>query len=178
MMKNVFIETNAQKVLYFMAEHTHYEFTASQIRSGAKLSKSGVHYALQTLIAAGLISKQRKANFFLYSINNKDYLVKQFKVLKTLSALRKIIAALSPLCEEIILFGSASTGENTQESDIDLFAVSNTPAQELFNLLTNKKGGRRVQLIVKTTVSLIDMKAKDPEFYEQVHRGIVLWRKE
>jgi predicted nucleotidyltransferase len=75
---------------------------------------------------------------------------------------------------KIILYGSASRGENTKESDIDLFMVTNSPEQ-IRKIVEGNTVGKKIQLTLKTPLKYIEMEKTEPTFYREVERGIVLW---
>ncbi|KKR33003.1 MAG: hypothetical protein UT63_C0026G0011, partial [Candidatus Gottesmanbacteria bacterium GW2011_GWC2_39_8] len=97
-----------------------------------------------------------------------------FKVLKNILLLQPIIKKLEPLSKKIILYGSASRGEDSPNSDMDLFVLSKEP-QTTKNLLFSVKVKRKIQAIVKSPTELADLKEEEKIFYEEVNRGITLW---
>ncbi len=94
---------------------------------------------------------------------------------------QKVFMSLEPLLkkmrnksQKIILYGSSSRGENTKDSDIDLFVVTNS-LQEVEKIVRNSSKGKIIQLIVRTPLKYIEMEKTDPIFYAEIERGIVLW---
>ncbi|GAH53362.1 unnamed protein product, partial [marine sediment metagenome] len=69
---------------------------------------------------------------------------------------------------------SQSPGENTKDSDIDLFVVTNA-FQEIEKIIKNSSKGKIIQLIARTPLKYIEMEKTDPIFYAEIERGIVLW---
>jgi predicted nucleotidyltransferase len=51
------------------------------------------------------------------------------KVLKTVLSLSGLIRKIKKQTRKVILYGSTSRGEDTKDSDIDLFMVTNTPEE-------------------------------------------------
>jgi predicted nucleotidyltransferase len=94
-------------------------------------------------------------------------------VLNNVIDISSIIEELKELSDKIILFGSAKEGVNIKESDIDLFVITNSPEEVRKSVGENK----RIQLIVKKPLEFVELKSKEPEFYDEVSRGIVLWEK-
>lgn len=175
---NILIATNSQKVLNFFLDHPGKDFIEREIKKVTKLSKSGINYALKELVGVQAVYRNKKGKINLYSLDYKHPLVKQLKVLKTITYLQPLIRKLKTVSSKIILFGSASRGEDIPESDIDLFIFSNNKKEDIECEMNKLKLKRKVQLVVRTELGHTELKNRDPIFYEQVQRGIVVWEKE
>jgi len=174
MKKNIIVATNAQKILYFIIDHPIRDFLESEIQKATKISKSGVNYALRELITTDFLFRIKRGKTFFYTLNHKNLVVKQLKVIETINQLNSILEKLKPLTSKIILFGSSSRGENTADSDIDLLIISHNK-DIVLKQINKYKGKRKIQSIIYTNLSFIEKKKTDPIFYEQVNKGIVLW---
>ncbi|MFH1369119.1 MAG: nucleotidyltransferase domain-containing protein [Elusimicrobiota bacterium] len=172
----IFFFTNALKALKFLADAPEKEFTGSDVQDGTGLSRSGVYFALRDLEKQGLVSKHKKGRgkLNIYKLMNSNPAVKQYKVLKTVLSLEKLIEKLKPFMRKTVLFGSASRGEDTSTSDIDLFILCKdiNEAKKTVATFNSKK---KIQAVVKTQVEYSAMKGKDPVFSNEIDRGIVLW---
>lgn len=175
---NILIATNSQKVLNFFLDHPGKDFVEREIKKVTKLSKSGINYALKELVSVQAVYRDNKGKINFYSLNYKHPLVKQLKVLKTITYLQPLIRKLKAVSSKIILFGSASRGEDIPESDIDLFIFSNNKKEDIEYEMNKVKLKRKAQLVVRTELGHIELKNNDPVFYEQIQRGIILWEKE
>jgi len=174
-MENVFFKTNTQKVLNFLAKHPTKFLLASEIRKKLKLSRAGIHSALQELLKKGLVQRKQKGKAYVYQIKSEVTALKQVKVLDSIIKLQSLVKKLSPLVDKVILFGSCARGEDTEDSDIDLL------------IITHDKGGVKEKLkqftkfrlkpIIKTPVEFANLEKKDPSFYLEVVRGIILFEK-
>lgn len=173
-MRNTLFFTNAQKILAFMAGPLKPEYTERDILSGVKVSRPGVNLGLKELMDAGLVSRVKKGGTYFYTVEKQEPVIKQLKTVITVITLRDIIVKLRGLSEKVILFGSASRGENTGDSDIDLFVVSQN-IQAVEKIVSNEK--INIQLIVKTPVRYAEQEKKEPDFSREVERGIILWQK-
>jgi len=174
MQKNPLVATNAQKALHFLIGHPVKGLLEGEIQKATKLSKSGVNYALRDLVAANFLSRAKRGKAFFYTLNHKSIIVKQLKIIETLTQLNLLLKRLGPLTSKIILFGSSSRGENTLDSDIDLLIISRNKdlVLEQIKKINNK---RKIQSIIYSNLNFIEKKKTDPVFYEQVIKGIVLW---
>jgi len=172
--KTILIATNAQKVLHFLIEHPIRDFLECEIQKKTKISKAGVNLALRDLVTTDFLFRTKRGKTFFYTLNHKNLIVKQLKIIKTINYLNGLLKKLKPLASKIILFGSSSRGENTPDSDIDLLIISHNKGsvQEQIKILKSK---REIQPIICSNIEFLEKKKKDPIFYEQVNKGVVLW---
>jgi len=172
--KNIFCSTNSLKVLSFLAKKPGEEFISSEIQRATLISRAGAYLALQDLIKERLAIKSERGRFHLYSVNYDNPIVRQFKTLLNTLLLEPIIFKIRPLAVRIILFGSASRGEDTFSSDMDLFIISKDP-EKIKELFSSFKSERRIQPIILSPAELPDFKDKEKIFLEEIERGIILW---
>jgi predicted nucleotidyltransferase len=92
----------------------------------------------------------------------------------TTTELNPVINDLKNISEKIILFGSCSTGDDTAESDIDLFILSHDPTK-VKTYLNKKRTGRTIQAVVANAAELVKLKEHDKAFYQEINKGITLW---
>lgn len=166
--------SNAQRVFSFLVEDPRKEFLASEIQKAAGLSKAGVYRALDELVRRGLVKKQERGRFVLYSAVADDCVVRQFKVLKTVVSLKKLVQKLKAFSRKIVLFGSVARGEDYKDSDLDLLIVAKDP-EAAQKAVSNFKPGRKIQPVIKTSVQLSQMETSSQEFLNEINSGIVLW---
>ncbi len=175
MSTDIFGATNSLKILSFLAENAGREFLGSGIQKATKLSRAGIYIALRELTKKKLVSRTRTGKFLVYTVVYDDPVIKQFKVLRNVLLLGPVIAKLKPLAKKIILYGSASRGEDLPSSDIDLFVLSKDAgaAKDMLSAIRIK---RKIQAVVKSPSESADLKDKERVFYGEVDRGIVLWQ--
>lgn len=177
-MKNkILFYSNSQKVLNYILKFPVKDFTEREIQKAVKISTSGTNYALRDLERAGLISRGKRGKIYFYVLNHKHPVNKQLKVLQIIIEIEPILKKLENLSSKIILFGSSSRGENTANSDIDLFIVSHN-REEVENIIAKYHIKRKIQAVIRSNLTFNDMKQTDKEFYEQVVKGIVIWEKQ
>ncbi len=174
MSTDIFDSTNSLKILSFLGENAGREFLGSEIQKATKLSRAGVYIALRELIKQKLVSKKQRGKFLVYSVVYDNPVIKQFKVLRNVLLVESVIARLKPVTKKIILYGSASRGEDLPNSDIDLFALSkDTEAAK--EILSSVKIKRKIQAVIKSPSESADLREKEKVFYGEVDRGITLW---
>ncbi|MBI4982817.1 MAG: nucleotidyltransferase domain-containing protein [Candidatus Omnitrophica bacterium] len=171
---DIFGATNSLKVLSCLAENPGKEFLNSEIQKASLTSRAGAYFALKELVRQKLVSEQRRGRLIFYSIIHDDYAIKQFKILKSVLALRPLVLKLKPSSRKIILYGSYSRGENDPSSDIDLFILSRDP-EATKEAISSIKSKQKIQSVVKTAVELVSFKESEKVFMQEVERGIVLW---
>ena len=147
---------------------------SKEIQIATKTSKAGANFALNDLVKANLVNREQKGKTYLYTLNDKNQIVKQLKVLQNIINLMPLIKRMMRKTSKIILYGSVSRGENAEDSDIDLFVVTNL-TQEIERIVQSNEYDKKIQLIVRKPLKYIEMEKTDPNFYQEVERGIVLW---
>lgn len=94
---------------------------------------------------------------------------------------RKIVTAVSPV--KIILFGSQAYGQETDESDLDLLIIHNSPTsnrkvrQQIDKLLWGRRFG--VDLVVRRPQEVVQNVEDNNPFYTQniLTEGVVLYER-
>lgn len=175
-MEKILFATNIQKTVNFFIETGNDWYDRAIIEKKTGLSKAGVNLALKELRRHELIARQKKAGAFIYQLNSANILVKQLKVLKVLAKINVLANKLKPLSQKIILFGSASRGENMPDSDIDMFILTRNEA-EVRKIIKASRFSGKIQSIAKTASELELIKKNDLYFFNEIDRGITLWQK-
>src|SRR3989338_10792515 len=171
---DIFSATNSLKVLSCLAEHPGKELLGSQIRKFTGISRGGVYLALGELIRQKLVSTTKRGSYLSYSIIYNDSVIKQFKVLKNVLALRLLVSKLKVSSRKIILYGSYARGENDLSSDIDLFILSKDP-QTTKDAIASIKTKQKIQAVIKSSSEVASFKESEKVFIQEVERGILLW---
>ena len=139
----------------FFKEPTKHHYLL-EISRQINLAHTSVKKHLETLEELGIIIKSyetkagRKYPLFKANIDNNSY--KRYKKIYNFDSLNelatKIYEKISP--KSIVLFGSYSRGEDTEDSDIDLFVEC---SEEKINLAEyEKKLYRKIQLHFKKSL--------------------------
>ncbi|EMR75158.1 nucleotidyltransferase family protein [Thermoplasmatales archaeon SCGC AB-540-F20] len=76
--------------------------------------------------------------------------------------------------KKFILFGSCATGEDTNESDIDLFILTNEK-DIVIKYTNNRNFEREIQAVIVSAVEFMKLKEQDKAFYQEIKKGIILW---
>lgn len=172
---NLFISTAEQKILNFLAQNSGKSFFDKEVAQKTRLSRGATNKALRDLAKSGLFIKEKKGRMNFYQANINNPLVKEFKVLRNVIQLFPLVKKLKRVSEKIILFGSASRGENYKDSDIDLFVLTHN--KEEVKKIIRKSKRKLLQLIIKNPTEFVALEKRDPIFYQETTRGITLWEK-
>ena len=145
----------------------------SEVRYAIGVSKAGAHNALRDLAADHLIRVQKKGRLSLFHAAPDDALIRQVKVLINLLEIEDLIDSLKEQSHKIVMFGSAASGMDAEDSDIDLFVVSDTP-DLIRNLVEKYASERPVHHVIRKPLDYVASMKKDKIFYDEVSRGIIL----
>lgn len=162
-----------QKIIEFLSDYPEKEFYAQEIAKRVKCSKASVSGILKLLIERKIVSKKVKGYMKFYQINPKNSEVKRFKINLALAKINLVLPRLRKFSKRIVLFGSSSRGEQTSDSDVDLFILTNEK-NEAFSALKRIGVRMRLKAIVKTPSEWSEMEVKEPEFYQEIKNGIIL----
>jgi len=178
--ENIFEKTNLTSLsidlLKFLARNPNKEFYITELAKLADISIGGSYAALKKLYKIHLIDKRKSGRNSYYRINEKNPALKYFKIFVNIQELSPLINRIKSQCKKIVLFGSCATGDDTIESDIDLFIIADDSKAIKDNIKVKYINGRELKPIVITPHNLIELKNKDKAFYDQIDKGIVLWR--
>ncbi|MFA6379171.1 MAG: nucleotidyltransferase domain-containing protein [Candidatus Omnitrophota bacterium] len=178
MKKDTFSSTITQKILDFLCDHLQESFFSAQIAFETSLSKGGVNQALRKLAQEGFLKAEKKGRMIFYQVEARSPVVKQYKILKNVSLLQPLVERLKALSERVVLFGSSAFGEDTGQSDIDIYVVSGNAQAVKDLVILRSPFKRKAQLVLKTPAQDIALDKKEPVFYNEVKKGIVLWQKQ
>jgi predicted nucleotidyltransferase len=164
----------SMKILIFLARHPDQEFYVREIAKTIKKSVGGTHKALKSLRILDLAIEKTSGKNLYYRVNDVNPSVKNFKIFMTTSELHPVIHELKTVAEKIILFGSCAAGEDTADSDIDLFILTQE-TKKVNGYLKKKHLERTIQAVVVDAVGLVKIKEKDKAFYHEMNKGLILW---
>ncbi|MCP2620377.1 nucleotidyltransferase domain-containing protein, partial [Candidatus Aminicenantes bacterium AC-334-K16] len=114
-----------------------------------------------------------------YSINKDTPLFRPFKILNNIIILNPLIEKLKKVTKKIILYGSCAQGDDTAESDVDLFIISDQK-NKVLRIITQYSPGKgfesiRIQPIIQSPKEAMSHEKEEKEFYSLIREGIVLW---
>lgn len=171
--KYIMESTSSQKLLSFLSEEPGAYYTPVEVLSHKKMSRRSFFSSIKELLAAGYVLSESRGRFVQYAADYKNPFIKQLKILKNIGVVAKLLDELEPISKKIILYGSAARGEDTAESDLDMFVITQNP--EKAAVIVNKhRPGRHIHAVIKTPSEISDFSEKEKVFYDEVLKGIVL----
>ncbi len=175
------IATVNQKVLSLLAKFSDQEFYEREIARKLGISYGSANRALNELYSTGAVTRRREGKMYFYSIDSSNAALTEFKKVVNLMLVEPLVEELKKMSNRIVLYGSCALGTDTSESDLDLFAVSNSK-EDVANAISNYKFPRgyenlHIQSVIRTPVELLEGGESERTFMEEVDRGVVLWEK-
>ena len=74
------------------------------------------------------------------------------------------------------MFGSCGRGDDTINSDIDLFILTdNGNKDKINNIIESTKCERQINPVIVDTVEIMQLEKDDKTFYNEINKGIILW---
>lgn len=153
------------RVLKFFLDNPSEEFYEKEVQQKVGAAKLSISKWLRTLEEFGFVSVNRRGRLKLNRLNRENPLVKQLKILSTLS---RLLPKLEPLKDvgEIYLYGSAARGEDTEGSDIDILLIG----RDQRSVGKLKAIDKRAKVNFLTPLEWAKAARDDPAFYERVER--------
>ena len=143
-----------------------------EISRSVKLAQVSVINHLKALVKESLIIKEKKGTYSTYRANKENEF---FKLLKKQNLELRIYSSglisaldekLKPNC--IVLFGSASRGEDTETSDVDLFVQAEESKLDLKKY--EKSLNRKINILFEPKIN-----AFNKELLNNIINGQVLY---
>lgn len=176
MFEKVNITPAGLKVLTYLSRSPNSEFYVREIAKDLDESLGGCHKVLKKLFEMALIEKRKSGRNLYYKIRNDNPSIKFFKIFMNIQELNKIKDQIKDNCRKIVLFGSCAAGTDTMESDIDLLIITDGKKQVQLLLKNQYINSRQLRPIIVNSHELLTFKKKDRAFYNEIDKGIILWR--
>jgi len=152
-MYNLFGSKTRTKLITKLMMEPDRQFYIREISRETNIPYSMVYKELDNLEQLGLIKSQKKGKITLLSVNKETTYYRDLRslIMKTTGISSTIQAQLRKHTdiEYLLVFGSVASGEDTQESDIDLMVIGDIPEIELIEEAREieKKVGRELNYI-------------------------------
>jgi predicted nucleotidyltransferase len=173
-----FITPTLLKVLYLFHEDPMRGLHEREVVRQAKVSKGSANKILRRLSEVGVLSRERRGRMVFYSLNIKNAVARQFKVLLNVYSLNDLVEEIKQDCKKIILFGSCSEGTDVKESDVDLFVLTKEKDKIKLKVNAYRKAGKRIVPIIVDSNEFAKLRKEDKPLYDRILKGIVLWESE
>lgn len=171
---NIF-STPSIQIIRYLSRRYREGYYVREISRNLGISLGSASQSLRTLEEAGLVSKEHRGRLVIYRANMQNFLLREFKILLTLLEIYLFISALKEVSSKIILFGSCAAGEDTIDSDIDIFIESdNKRAVAELHDNYQEKIPRKLSPIILDAFEFRNLEAKDRPLYERINKGKVI----
>ncbi len=153
------------KMLKFFLNKPTGEFYEKEVQQRTGAARASVSKWLRALEELGLISVTRRGRMKLHRLNRESPVVKQLKVLSTVSWLLPRLKAFKGQ-GELYLYGSVARGDDVEESDVDILVIGKE--REVVERI--KAISERIKVSFFTPLEWARAAREDPAFYERVDR--------
>jgi len=162
-------------ILSFFIRNPTKEFSQIELIKKTKIAKATLVKWLKLLVDENILHLKRIGVTNLYSLNNENMIIKQLKILFTLSDLGQLKQLSKKYESELYIFGSSSRGENVEQSDIDLLIIGKPDKNNLLGEIKkiSEKIKREINPQIFSNQEWAMMARKDPSFYERVEKDKV-----
>jgi predicted nucleotidyltransferase len=174
-----FLTPTVMTVLEFFLANPMENYYGREVSRKTGVSLGSANKILRLLTKLEFLTIETKGKMVIYSLNLKEPIVKQFKILLNVFSLKDLVSKLKLDSRRVVLFGSCAQGTDTKESDIDLLIVTAQKEEIKKTIATfNRASQRHIEPIIVNMNEYISLKKEDTPLYENIERGIILWEAE
>ncbi len=165
------------KILAWFFTHTDEQFFVRQLTSILREDVANLSRELARLDRLGVLSSSREGNLKYFRVNKSCAFFAELRglVLKTSGVAGQITRALEGVggVKAAAIYGSFARGEETAESDVDLFIVGDVNLETLDRLLRKVEdaSGRTVNYVLYSPTELRSKLKKKDGFISDVLSG-------
>jgi len=166
------------KILSFLCRVPHTPHYGREIARTTGVSIGSTNQTLNLLLNMGVVSREKRGQLYLYRIIAESPFVQEFKKFENVLDLTGLVLRIQKVTDKIVLYGSCATGEDTSESDIDLFIISREKAKVLNEIRKEASVMRReIKAVIVSGDEYLLMRNKKEALLDELNKGIVLWEK-
>ncbi len=163
------------QIIRYLGQRYRDGYYVREMSRNLKISLGSASQSLRTLEEAGLVLKEHRGRLVIYRANMENFLLREFKILLTLMEIDPFIPRLKEVSTRIILFGSCATGEDTIDSDIDIFIESDNKREvAIFHDRYQEEISRKISPIILDASEFRNLEVKDRPLYERINMGKVI----
>jgi predicted nucleotidyltransferase len=167
--------TPACKTLTWLGLHYRDSFYVRELAKTLSISTGAVSMQLRELHEAGLVTREQKGRTVLYRATISHPLVREAKIFATLLEISPLMSDLETEVTRLILFGSCAVGEDSYESDIDLFIETTDRPAVLRKIDKHDKIlSRKLSPLIESPREAAQLMTRDRPLYERIRRGKIL----
>ncbi len=169
------LATPSLETLIFLGRHPRDSYYVRELAKLCTISIGSASVQLRELQESGLVTSEKKGRTLLFRASVANPIVREAKILATLLELSDLIQAGQGRVARMILFGSCATGEDTSESDIDLY-LETTDRESVQVLLADAESGllRKISPILVSFDEARQLRTRDRPLFERIQAGKIL----
>lgn len=172
MLTELLLQPRAYRILRFLSLHPDAPAYDKEISEKTGVSRGSTNQILRDFLENGLVSRERRGKMWLYSLADGP-LVRSFRVFENLINMAPLVSALEGSATRVILYGSAASGTDTAESDLDLFVIADDP-DSISAAIRRFQGDRPITPVIQTPEEYAASLTSDAGFMTEVKRGLTL----
>jgi len=167
--------TPAFGTLTFLGRHFRNSYYVRELAKTLSISTGAASGQLRALEESGLVTSEQKGRTLLFRACMSHPVVREAKIFATLLELAPLIGAGESGIARIILFGSCAVGEDSEESDIDLY-IETTDRQAAKALISRYESGisRKISPIIVLPGEAVQLRIRDRPLFERIQGGKIL----
>lgn len=160
------------EILTYFIRNPTTKISYSNLRKKVKTAKATLTKHINFLLKEDFIKIEKIGLNKIYELNRENYIVKQLKILDNLLNLGEMVALGKDYGVEIYLYGSASRGEDAENSDVDILIIGRASKEYLYPEVSkiSKRSGREIKFKIFTQLEWSQLSRKDAPFYERVEK--------
>jgi len=169
------LATPAFKTLTFLGRNYRNSFYVRELAKMLSISTGSASNQLRILEESGYVKSEQKGRTLLFRANISDPLVREVKIFASLLELSGLVTASRDSTVRMILFGSCASGEDTEESDIDLF-IETTDRTKVRSLISQYESeiSRKISPIMVSPEEAVQLRIRDRPLFERIQSGKIL----
>jgi predicted nucleotidyltransferase len=169
------LETPTLSTLVFLGRHYRQSFYVRELARVLGISTGAASGQLRALEESGLVTSEQKGRTVLFRAVISQPVVREAKIFATLLELAPLITPGKNGIRRMILFGSCATGEDTMESDIDLFIETDDRAATASHLsIAAQDQSRKISPVIVTTTESGMLRTRDRPLFDRIQVGRLL----
>jgi predicted nucleotidyltransferase len=176
MFKNMnVLATPSFETLIFLGRHPRNSYYVRELAKLLSISTGSASAQLRNLQENGLITSEQKGRTLLFRASMANPIVREAKIFASLLELSDLMSAGHDHVVRMILFGSCASGEDSEESDIDLY-IETIDRQVVKELLARLESGisRKISPIIVAPDESLQLRNRDRPLFERIQAGKIL----
>jgi len=166
------------KIFSYLCRVPHTSHYGREIAKKLNVSIGATNQTLNLLLRIGIVTREKKGQLYLYRVIADNPVVREFKKFENIFDISGLVLRIKDICNKIVLYGSCAEGEDTIESDIDIFIISKEKEKIIKEMRKEaKRLEREIKPVIVSVEEYISMRNKKEALLEEVDNGIVLYEK-